>query len=869
MIKSKKIRGILLGSVLLGSAQANQAAAFGLNTHLWIAQQIIDDLDDNCRTQIGLEKARLPKDVCQSIRDYPDYFLAGAIGPDGFPDIIAGQTVVHPGVENGWKTSDWLNHLYQKASSGKELAFAAGYLVHAASDTFAHTYVNNYAGDEFSIADERRVEIRHFVLEKYIDTRLPQSEVNVQKLKVPAKFLRDNLIYHKSAAVNSARSGIALHIPAMYTVKESVGQMADAVDDLEDSIASIVAALIPIEAQFEIDIRDLKVDLGFLKEALKLQERKLAEEKKALDAAKRGLDSAINDAENNANIIIDYQNSIIDADNKINSIRNAADRARNSLGGLEDRLNNIKRQVDNLADQVANVVCSPPFGVPTPRVCDRYDDAKKARDRARAALREAKDNIAKESTRVAAQTAIKVDEIRKKGEAEALTAGFAGARRDARAAYDLANTKYQAELDLTVNSRKAVADTEVAIAVFQEQLAEIQFGKEDLEKLLAHLDLISGPLKNWETGVDKASEAFINTSLVVAKKMATSEEGAVGEYVEWFGCHGVAFMGIPHQVGEASCFARDSLAQIQKDFDEFVVNSHPEPIKSVMQDFADLKEEFRGNLTREVETAGIELAKFASPDGTTGDFIELIVRPEYATKSKLNEVFRSAADANGKKLLKFENVSDEIDKDIGLANDTLNPKRFKALNYAVKFSQLSLLSQAGLERFVWKMGGPSNNLGNFQNGKRQSILIESLRSIDGNHQWQPYGLPYPRSSGDAEPVKASERNFGWGPLNSDRKGLSLFIDEGLRRSVFLSLFPDPMAGQILARPELAAANYGFPACARNPFPVAFESDGTAAERDHLCVETETGDATSRPASVKRKRLLRKILGFFGFGPSDR
>ncbi len=846
-----------MGSVLLGSAQANQAAAFGLNTHLWIAQQIIDDLDDNCRTQIGLEKARLPKDVCQSIRDYPDHFLAGAIGPDGFPDIIAGQTVVHPGVENGWKTSDWLNHLYQKASSGKELAFAAGYLVHAASDTFAHTYVNNYAGDEFVLADERRVEIRHFVLEKYIDTRLPQSEVNVEDLKVPTKFLRDNLIYNKSAAVNSARSGIALHIPAMYTVKESVGQMADAVDDLEDSIAPIIAALIPIEAQFEIDIRDLKVDLGFLKEALKLQEGKLAEEKKALDAAKQSLDGAIDDLEHNANHIQSHRNSVINAENKIGQIRNSADQARSSIGRLKDK-------VDDLVSEIEDTLC----GL-SPVCREGLKDLKRDRDRAKRKLREARDNINNEATRVAAQTAIKIEATRQQAEAEALKVGFEDSRKAARAAYDLASTKYQAELDLTVNSRKAVADAEVAIAVAQEQLAELQFGKGDLEKLLAHLDLISGPLKNWETGVDKASEAFIDTSLVVAKKMATGEEGAVGEYVEWFGCHGVAFMGIPHQLGEASCFARDSLAQIQKDFDAFVINSHPEPIKSVMQDFADLKEEFRGNLTREVETAGIELAKFASPDGTTGDFIELIVRPEYATKSKLNEVFRSAADADGKKLLKFENVSDEIHKDIGLANDALNPERFKALNYAVKFSQLSLLSQAGLERFVWKMGGPSNNLGNFQNGKRQSILLESLRSIDGNHQWQPYGLPYPRSSGDAEPVKASERNFGWGPLDSDRKGLSLFIDEGLRRSVFLSLFPDPMAGQILARPELKAANYNFPACARNPFPVAFESDGTAAETDHLCVEAETGDATSRPASVKRKRLLRKILGFFGFGPSDR
>jgi len=859
----KKIQFVFLSLLLVAGLYSGEAKAFGLNTHLWIAQQIIDGLDDNCRIQLGREKARFPTDVCQSIQKYPEYFLAGSIGPDGFPDIITGQTVVHPGVDDGWKTSDWLNHLYQRAENGRELAFAAGYLVHAASDTFAHTYVNNYAGDEFSLTDERRVEIRHFVLEKYIDSRLPPSAVNIDKLKVPTKFLRDNLIYNKSAAVNSARSGIALHIPAMYAVKESIGDVAASADDLEKEITRVIDLLIPWEKQLGINLGDQKVDLGFLKEGLKGQETKLALEKEALESAKKSLDDAINELEKNAQKIDHYRNQISSADREIENIRRLARQAKNAIGGLRrvrEAAKEARKAFKKLGGSVGDSVCKK-----ISECKDLMDDLNDAIDD----YDDARDAINDEAVEIAAQNLKKAAALRKKIEREALKAPFENARRVTRTAYDIANTKYKAELDITVNSRKAVAVAEVSIAVLLKQIDAFKFGKEDLKKLATQLNIISGPLGNWETGVDVASEKFIDTGLVVAKKMAASEEGAVGEYVEWFKCHGVAFMGIPHQLGEAGCFAQNSLVQIQKEIDAFIINSHPDPIRSVIQDFMDLKEEYKVKLKREVETAGIEITKFASPDGTTGDFIELIVRPENATTSKLNEVFQSASDADGKKLLVFDKVSDQVNTDIDLANDVLNPRSFKALDYALKFSQLALMSQKGLERFVWKMGGRPENLGSFQSGKRQSILIETLKSIDGNHQWQPFGLPYPRSTGDPEPKKALERNYGWGPLDKGRKGLSLFIDINLRNSVFLSLFPYPVSGEIINRPELRPPSYKFPSCDRNPFPVAFASDGAPVDYDDLCAVEDSTRTSSLTSVIKRKRFFRKIFSFFGFGPDDR
>ena len=155
------------------SALAAPAQGFGLRTHLFIADQVYADLAD-CRVGIRGQEFAVPAASCRAIRAHRGEFLAGALGPDIFPDVLVGQAIVHPGVPNGWQANDWLNHLLANARSDAELAFAWGYAMHFAGDAFAHSYVNNYAGDVFEIGAERTkaIELRHFRLEKYIDQRL-------------------------------------------------------------------------------------------------------------------------------------------------------------------------------------------------------------------------------------------------------------------------------------------------------------------------------------------------------------------------------------------------------------------------------------------------------------------------------------------------------------------------------------------------------------------------------------------------------------------------------------------------------------------------------------------------------------------------
>jgi hypothetical protein len=198
-------RRLLLTAAGLGLALGAPAQGFGLRTHLYIADQVWQDLSD-CRVAIRGQEFAVPAEACRAIRGHRGEFLAGALGPDVFPDVLVGQTVVHPGVAGGWQANDWLNHLLSSARGEDEIAFAWGYAMHYAGDVFAHSYINNYAGGIFDIGAERTkgIELRHFRLEKYIDQHLDYA-IDPAVLRVPSAFLSAQLVQYDYGAGGGPR----------------------------------------------------------------------------------------------------------------------------------------------------------------------------------------------------------------------------------------------------------------------------------------------------------------------------------------------------------------------------------------------------------------------------------------------------------------------------------------------------------------------------------------------------------------------------------------------------------------------------------------------------------------------------------------
>ena len=117
-------------------------------------------------------------------RQAPD--RAGTLGPDAYPDILTGQQVIHPaGAVSPGETSvdlnpggpgpgPWLQRLYDLAYGNagvandrtpQNRAFVAGFMAHAAGDTYGHTFINAFTGGAFHFLPLPENAIKHVVLE--------------------------------------------------------------------------------------------------------------------------------------------------------------------------------------------------------------------------------------------------------------------------------------------------------------------------------------------------------------------------------------------------------------------------------------------------------------------------------------------------------------------------------------------------------------------------------------------------------------------------------------------------------------------------------------------------------------------------------
>jgi len=288
----------LTATALIVLAGTTPAFAFKLETHIWIAQQVINDLvtcridghpQQRCVTitltdpathATTKKKLAVEPGLAESIIRHQQQFRMGAVGPDGFPDLVAGQLTAHPGVADGWQADDWMRHLvshagqaFFKPPSGfhagewitfESQAFAAGYVVHGASDVFAHSYVNTYAGDIFLLFDgEREVEARHILLEGFIrDFNPPFLNSDGEPIgppdtlvTAPRSFLRTHLLRTATPVDQYRRQTSTRYLAAMYDFWDKHNQLVDLVDA---SVAAINAKISSMQSSID-SLKNLQV----------------------------------------------------------------------------------------------------------------------------------------------------------------------------------------------------------------------------------------------------------------------------------------------------------------------------------------------------------------------------------------------------------------------------------------------------------------------------------------------------------------------------------------------------------------------------------------------------------------------------------
>lgn len=172
----------VLATILLATC-AGAAFAWKPKTHVYLADRALRDVQNgklaihrvDRATGAVLDKVgdyRVDSALVSAIKENRQIFLAGVLGPDAYPDIVTGQTIIHPDLAHDGGSDSWLDHLWDKSRSAspKVKVFVAGYLFHAAGDMYAHTYMNHYSGGDFAPGCNA---LRHLTLEGYIGKKTP------------------------------------------------------------------------------------------------------------------------------------------------------------------------------------------------------------------------------------------------------------------------------------------------------------------------------------------------------------------------------------------------------------------------------------------------------------------------------------------------------------------------------------------------------------------------------------------------------------------------------------------------------------------------------------------------------------------------
>ena len=193
----KKLLPAIL-AVLLFAAWADTALAWKPYMHNHTGDKAYNDVVADGEVTIAGREYAVRPEVVAALQAHKPFYNAGVVGPDGFPDLVFGQSQIHP-VDTG----KWLRHIlssawaaqgdpsYSATEKQQILAFAYGYLTHAAGDMWAHTMVNDFALGVFpgvseilTDVDMAEIAVRHLISEGYVGDATPGYDGNSNRTPI-------------------------------------------------------------------------------------------------------------------------------------------------------------------------------------------------------------------------------------------------------------------------------------------------------------------------------------------------------------------------------------------------------------------------------------------------------------------------------------------------------------------------------------------------------------------------------------------------------------------------------------------------------------------------------------------------------------
>ncbi len=814
---------------------------------------MIADVSDDGAVTIAGRRYRVPLNVRRAIQEHPELFIAGALGPDVYPDPLAGQTTTHPGVENGWQADDWLRWIsrtgsaYDLAADSDEVrddaeglrrvAFVYGFNAHFAGDIFAHSYVNAYSGGTFDLLDgEQDVERRHAILERYIDAHLPPPAggaiASADGMRPPVAFIADRLILQNDAGGQYLRPP-TLHLWAMGEMYRRTGDLESGLRALEKPIDDAMAAYDRIYRTLQDQVFGARAQVHIAQEGLENARRALQLKRDILAAAEQKLREALTLL--NAPEAVYRQ--IEDLTQKIKRLREAIRPEEIVLDNFGAQYRTLQSGLTKAYDKITDFICT---------IVDPFDWF--GCDRKRNRLIRAHNRIVRNLDRLwsAYQRAYRtvedaMPEIREAEEelidlrrrfSEA-TQGMA--TQALQRAVDVANAAIDAQESVVAFADRRLADLGRALERAEAEFAPVSDIMDQAREALNIFGTIRALVSNWRNDMRIAARHYVEASWRAGFLMYRGETGALSEYLRWYRCYGAVFVGVPRQVGEAGCLAGDFVVKLRDEFDR-LYGRLPEPLRWLLNPTGELKDMLRERLEPQIQEATTRLANLIGEHSSLGELIIVLGYPELATRDRLNRIY--ATDLGGTGLIRFDDAASLIEADSGMnVAGRVDPQRFPALAHSVTLAKLALLGDSELNRLIRDL---SNGYVSPRYGAsvyrfrepNQTILHDMVRSLDGNHQWQAFGLPRPRAGGPAETPR--ELPFGRNGFEDGNRGLRIWTDPGLRERVFARLFPGAIIGSLGNRPELQRPLYPFPHCPENPFPSAQDASGALQSSDPGC-----------------------------------
>lgn len=818
------------------------AGAFDLKTHLWLAQQLLNDVTQHKAITINNKKYQLNQQVLAALIQNPANFRMGTLGIDVFPDPIVGQITAHPGLTNGWKTDDWIQHVLNSASNPAEIAFAYGYACHAAMDIFAHTYVNAYSGDIFSLADEVAVERRHFALEKYIGNHLPKLVTadgqllpdQAALISAPAGFLTKTFILNNKVTGEYLKSG-SFHLVAMNGVYNAIKELDNANQKAVSLISTNYLNYLKEQNRLILELDkhvSLTAQAGLqLKLAKEAVDLKVAANQVLLDKIKieRDLiDKGIQAKKDIEGLLQQKHQLLKDGNNLITSLHNDMI---DKQGQVLKLSTDIAALPATVSIEVVKKVAGWLPGISelikiTEQVANpAIDKLKKQQNNLIAQITNAQKRIVQtQSDMVIAANDIvqKTEELRQvitnTALAEANEAAYNGQKALLEAEIATLQETYAKAQEIYEKVRKEEDDLRGRLEKFVDEILNVA------KDLIERYNLVHLALENWRGDVEKACDAYINAGEKFAKGMLSNGDAGLSHYIEWYKCWSPVFTAIPSELPQAICTFTNYYEKLNSEIDKIMVRLGP--LQYLINPTKLVKEHLEKEVKKQTEYAAIQISNHIFGKETTDLFLLLAGR-EAVTTAKLIEIFK--VDGSGKNLLSFENITTVINKEMGITGEESNvdPEKFAALHNALQLSKLSVLNGISLNRLH------TDYLGNKGTayGKRLypdvdntsfSILYRAVSSIDGSCQWMQFATPIYRHSG-FDQKWPKERSYGYSHCSNGNDGFRFWVDEASRKSIFNVVFKGPLTPELYAYAAYNSENTRFIPCEKNPFPNTADS----------------------------------------------